>query len=124
MTTRTGSLFPGGPSRRPDGHADTRRPRLTSVAEIEARLADRRRATRRRGRRLRIIAGLGVTALVAFGLGMAVGRGARVTREELILAEEARTARGTGVDAEVNRMLMELWRMEDVEAFRNMGRTR
>jgi hypothetical protein len=66
------------------------------------------------------VIGIGASVLVAGGLGLALGAHNRKTAEE-IMAEHVQAARPTGQDIsrEVNRTLLELWRMEDAEAGRD-----
>ncbi len=44
--------------------------------------------------------------------------------EELNAAQATDKRRDVDISAEVNRTLLQLWKMEDVEAARNRGRTR
>lgn len=66
-------------------------------------------------------AGLLLIIALAFGIGAALGRASHATQEELTAAREAARARDQDISREVNRMLLELWKMEDVEASRNAG---
>ncbi|MCH7534058.1 MAG: hypothetical protein IIB36_20175 [Gemmatimonadetes bacterium] len=56
--------------------------------------------------------------LISGGIGGAVGYSTHKTQEEVLKAlEEERTPAST-LSKETNRALLELWRMEDVEAAR------
>ncbi len=85
----------------------------------------RRTAERTRTRRTRRVAlGFVGATIVAGTLGAYVGFSSHTTREELTEAQQAARQRDIDISSEVNRTLLELWKMEDVEALRNKGRTR
>lgn len=123
MGGRIEGTFPGGPRR---GEA-THHQALTRPALAEE-LADRavlRRAARARARRLRRITlcylcAAVLAAAAAFSLGVA----SHTTPSEL--AEEQAAARRTDIDVseEVNRVLLELWKMENAEQVRDRARVR
>jgi hypothetical protein len=60
----------------------------------------------------------------AFLLGAGLGRASHATPHEITEAREAARARDVDISSEVNRALLELWKMEDIEASRNAGRIR
>lgn len=115
--------FPGGPSRPGDGDGEPTR-RVPTVEEIEAGLSRRRLSASRRRRRARmlwgVLAAMGLAGAVGLGLGMLT----RPTQENLTAAAENRNQQDNFISKEVNRTLLQLWKMEDIEAARNQGRTR
>lgn len=116
--------FPGGPTRRgPDDPAPPPR-RLRRVADIEARRLGRMVERRARTRRVRTTAALAAALAVAFGVGVALGLSSHRTAADLTAQREAGLARDRDVSSEVNRVLLELWKMEDVEHARSLGRIR
>lgn len=117
------SAFPGGPTNGPDAARRTK-PRLRGVAQLEearARTAERRKH-RARGRRTAVV--LGAAALAAFSLGLGAGFLHRATQETLTQGLRAAHTERTdmGISREVNRTLLELWKMEELEFAR--GRIR
>ena len=119
MEGRRGGSFPGGPSRGGTSEGRRRASRLERVADIEARVADTSVARTRRGRRRRAILGLMLSVLAAGGLGVALGVHSRMSAEE-VAARNQVAARPADLDIsrEVNRALLELWRMEEAEMLR------
>lgn len=114
--------YPGGPSRQEEGEERPAKPRLTGVGEIEERSARAAGlgAERRRVRRVRL--GFLVAILLSGAIGLAVGYMSHTSPSELAAeGEAARRGGSSEVSAEVNRVLMELWRMEEIEAGRNEG---
>lgn len=110
---RVRGVFPGGP-RRGGGSAERGAP--PSVSELSGRAARTKGARRRRRRRRRTMwTVVGVMALSA-GIGVALGRYAHDP------TEAPRSPQSNAVDRavsrEVNRVLLELWKMEEGE----MGR--
>ncbi|HSW27853.1 MAG TPA: hypothetical protein VLH75_00045 [Longimicrobiales bacterium] len=124
MEKRIEGSFPGGPTRRDPGEPAPQAPRLRRVEEIEERASSRVLHSARGRRTTRLRAGLLVALGAAFAIGLALGRASHMTQEKLTAGREAARARDLGVSSEVNRVLLELWRMEDIEAARNMGRIR
>ena len=116
--------FPGGPSRAAPPVPRTTPPRLRPVAEIEERSAQRSVDRRHRKRARRLGAGFVVALLVAGVAGGAVGLGSHRTQEDLTEAQQVDRTKDIDISKEVNRTLLNLWKMEDVEAVRNRGRTR
>lgn len=125
MDGRIDSGFPGGPRRRTESSPrGNRPPRMERVGELEHRVS-RRKLKRTRARRARRIAfGLGAAMLLAGSAGAYIGYTTRTTPQEVMEAQDAARRREDGISSEVNRTLLELWKMEDVESRRNVGRTR
>jgi hypothetical protein len=94
------------------------------VAEIEERSAQRNVERRHRRRARRLGAGFLVALFVAGAAGGAVGLGSHRSQEELTEAQRVSRTKDLDISKEVNRTLLNLWKMEDVEAVRNLGRTR
>jgi len=124
MTDRIRGSFPGGPTRQDRGTQPGRAPRLRRVEDIEARVARRTLESGQRRRRTRLRVALMLALAGAFAAGIALGRSSHTTQAELTAADAAGRVRDADVSAQVNRMLLELWKMEDIEAARNRGRTR
>lgn len=122
---RIRGAFPGGPHRDPSSVVPlARAPRIERVSDVEDRISKRRVERVRRRRAWRI----GLALAVAVGLGAIIGAGIGIrshTTQELLTAEQERSRqRDLDISEEVNRTLLELWKMEDVEALRNKGLTR
>lgn len=117
MSTRIRGAFPGGPSRTAGGAPRARTPRLPAMRELEAAFARGRSERERRSRRWRVAAGMLAVLGGAFGLGLALGRASHATAFELQAEAEERAADRL-ISSEVNRVLFELWKMEDLEAVR------
>lgn len=116
--------FPGGPTRRDPDEPAPPTPHLPRMADVEERTSRRALGATRRRRRLRTRLGFVLVLASGFAVGAALGYAGRTTPEELTAAREEARQRDLSVSSEVNRVLLELWKMEDVEAVRNMGRTR
>jgi D-serine deaminase-like pyridoxal phosphate-dependent protein len=120
--------YPGGPRRGRDAPAEgddssSRARSLESAEEIDARMgraAARRRADKKRKRAWSIFA---AALLLAGGAGLYLGFLTHRTSEQLTDEREAERQGDLSdqITSETNRMLMELWRMEDVEFQRNRG---
>ncbi len=123
MEGRIRGSFPGGPSREGPSEERKRPPQLQRVEDIEAALARRHVRRSHEARRKRVIVGLVFSTVAAGGLGLVLGLRSRTTAEELTQVYEA-TNRPEDVEIskEVNRALLELWKMEDVEFNRNRRR--
>ena len=124
MEERITGSWPGGPKREGDAHKRTRPPRLRRAEDIEAGLAARSVRIRHGARSRRIAIGLGVSLAVAGGFGWVLGKASHRTAEEVISEYATARRRDLDISAEVNRTLLELWKMENVQAARNGGRIR
>jgi len=113
--------FPGGPRKSAPAGARTSAPRLERVEQIEAGVARRRLRMTRRERHKRLAYGLVTVVVVAGGVGVYTGWRSHTTAEQLRAEAEAAVATEDIMDLskEVNRTLLELWKMEDVEFMRN-----
>ena len=111
---RIGGSYPGGPSRQGRGE-ERGEPRLERVDEIEERMSRARgRAARdRRARRIRI--GFVLALCVAAGTGLALGLMSDRSTEDIAREREEERMQSRDVSQEVNRVLLELWKMEDLE---------
>lgn len=111
---RISGSYPGGP-RRQDGSEPRERADLERVEEFEERRsrASLQRKRERRVRRLRI--GFLVALLTSAGIGLTLGLMSHRTSEELVQEREQDRTRDFDPSQEVNRMLLELWKMEDME---------
>lgn len=114
--------YPASPSKSgPDAEPDParKRPHLRRAEEIEARAQDRRRTRVTERRRRRIIIGFVVALAVAGGAGFWLGLQSHRTAAEIAAEEEAaREERGFDLAAESDRIMRELWLMEDLERAR------
>lgn len=121
MSERIRGSYPGGPAR--DGSGGTDRPpvRVRRVRDFEDARALRSLASSRRDRRRRVVAGLALLLAVAFGVGTSLGRSSHETQATLTARETESRQRDVDISREVNRTLLQLWKMEDVEAARSRG---
>lgn len=124
MQGRIRGTFPGGPSRAAAPPQRSGPPRLRRVSDIEERMTRRTLARTKRRRSRRVAVGLLAAVVVAGVVGNRVGKSSHRTQEELIAAERESHRRDFDISSEVNRTLLQLWKMEDVEAIRNLGRSR
>ncbi len=118
---RIQGTFPGGPTRTGSGRGLGGGPRLKTVEEAEtarARQAVRRRVARRRSRRALGVAVVSAAALAAGGL---MGWATRQSREELAESPDPQGSLDRMISAQVNRTLLELWKMESMESVRGPG---
>jgi len=107
--------YPGGPRRPRDGEASRPPTRVPTVAEIETGIRRRTRAAERRARRRRIWIGFLVSLILAGSVGFGVGRAVHEPTAEVALPDGARRGVDKEISTQVNRTLLELWKMEDVE---------
>ena len=118
MAERITGSFPGGPRRSDEGDTLRRAPRLRTVEEIEAARSERT-LTRSRIRRERTrLLGLLFAMMLGFAAGVALGVATHTTPRELTDALDSSRVRDAEISREVNRVLLELWKMEAVEAVR------
>jgi tellurite resistance protein len=89
---------------------------LTTMDEIEA--SRLRRLSRRTGaiRRTRLLVGLFAACTAALATGAALGWATRQTREDLMTPQRPESTLDRVISSEVNRAILELWKMEDIEA--------
>ena len=114
--------WPGGPRREGPPQDRSGPPRLERVEQIEERVAGGS-ARRKRKRRLKHLLGVfAFAAVVAGGVGWVMGLRSHTTADA-IMAEQQDALRQQQeqdlMSMEINRVMMELWRMEDVEYGRN-----
>lgn len=108
-------VFPGGPTRMGSGRGGAGAFHLPSMTEQEgARRRRQRRRTRFR-RRARVVAGLATASALAMGVGVGLGWAARTTRDDRMVEPAPASTLDRVISAEVNRTLLELWKMEDLE---------
>lgn len=124
MDERIRGSYPGGPKRDREPGGDERPVRLRGVEEMESSRARRSLCRSRRSRRRRAWAGLAAVLAVAFAVGAALGLSSHETQETLTRREEASARQDLDISKEVNRTLLQLWKMEDLEAARNRGAIR
>jgi type VI protein secretion system component VasK len=124
MEERIRGSFPGGPKRSVSAPGRKRPPRLQRVADIEAGIARRTVELSSRRRRQRVATGFVVAMALAGGAGGWIGFASHRSAEELTAAHAASRERDLDISWQVNRTLLQLWKMEDVEALRDKGLTR
>ncbi len=124
MEDRIRGSFPGGPRHSQPGPGLTRPPRVERVEVIEARKARRSLERRARQRRARIFVAFVLATVVAGGVGALIGMQSHHTVAELSVANNVNERRDLDISWQVNRTLLQLWEMEDVEALRNVGLSR
>ena len=115
---RSRSRYPGGPRR--EGASDAQAgagstPRLHTVGELEAGRGRRSRARERRRRVRRVWSGLVLAVTVSAGVGLFLGLRSHRTSEQITDERNDTRAQQQELTRETNRVLLELWRMEDVE---------
>ena len=124
MEGRMSGSFPGGPRKTVAAAERASAPRLRRVEDIEERAVGRHVRRSRSRRRIRIASVVLFSVAVSGAGGVYLGLRNRATLEEIwaeFAAEQAAEAGGGFGDlsTEVNRAMMELWKMEDVEFARN-----
>lgn len=124
MAERTRRSFPGGPRHSVPGSEGRRPARIQTVEEIEAGIASRTLKRRSGRRRRRAVVGFVVATAAAGALGAYVGHESHQTPQEITAAQEQARMKDLDISWQVNRTLLQLWKMEDVEALRNKGRIR
>lgn len=121
MVERITGSFPGGPTRKdttPQRHGPVRAaPLRTREDRHAARTLRRSRAQRR----WRVAGGFVVSLLAAGGLGLSLGLLSHDSAAEASGAALGQQSRDLDISQEVNRALLELWRMEEVEGRRSSG---
>ncbi len=115
MSERIRGQFPGGPRRPQEGGTSRPPTHIPTVDEIEGAIARQTRTEEHRRRRRRVAMGFVSSLIVAGGIGFGVGRAVRKPAPEMALPERSRSGLDKEISTQVNRTLLELWRMEDVE---------
>lgn len=122
--SRIGGTFPGGPHRSGPSPRQGHRALPPTAKELEERIErhglERSHARRVRRVRLCFICAAALSAAIGFTIGLT----SHTTQAELSEAVQAQQRRDADISKEVNRTLLELWKMEDFESARNQGRTR
>jgi len=108
--------FPGGPTHPASSPGPRLTPLIPSVASLEAHANHRRLRRRRAQRATRRIVCISAVFAVALVIGGALGRASRVTATEGVVARDSQSSMDRLISREVNRTLLELWKMEDLEA--------
>ena len=110
-----GGAYPGGPRRHAEKEEAGELPgfELRDGESFEASAMTRVLRQSRRYRRRRLVIGLLTSLLLASSVGAYIGISNRKTAEEL--AQEQLTEGRTDLEQEVNRLINELWKMEDLE---------
>ncbi|HSW29700.1 MAG TPA: hypothetical protein VLH75_09500 [Longimicrobiales bacterium] len=85
------------------------------MAERSKEAVRGRLARTRRRRRQRAAAGAVAALIVAGAIGLVVGRGSGTLAPEQAARAESAAALDRAVSKEVNRVLLELWKMESME---------
>ncbi len=119
MSDQIRGKWPGGPSGVGQAKSLGRTPRIESVGDLADRGAERSVNRKRRNRGRRVVGGFAVSFVIAGALGWAIGKGSHSTAVEIVAAEQERISPSFDLSSEINRTLLELWRMEDVEYMRN-----
>ncbi len=107
--------YPGGPRRPRDKEASRPPTHVPTVAEIEMGIAKRTRAAESQARHRRVWIGFLVSLILAGSVGFGVGRAVREPTADIALPQGARSGLDKEISTQVNRTLLELWKMEDVE---------
>lgn len=108
--------FPGGPTHPASSPGPGLTPFIPSVASLETYAAHRRLRRRRARRATRHVVGISAVFAMALVIGGALGLASRVTPTEAAYAPDSRSSVDRLISREVNRTLLELWKMEDLEA--------
>lgn len=124
MSDRIRGRYPGGPRRPEEGEERPLPTHLPSVEEIEAGVARATRAAERRKRRHRVWMGFVVALVVAGAVGFGVGRAVGPPQPEDVLPISATGDINKAISEQVNRVLVEEWRMEDVQYARGREHSR
>ncbi len=124
MEGRISGSFPGGPRKRVAAAERTSTPRLRRVEDIEELAVGQHIRRTRDRRRRRILYTVLVSVAISGATGWYWGIQNRSSVEEVRAQMAAQRAAESGGDmsdlsSEVNRAMLELWRMEDVEYQRN-----
>ena len=123
MPSSFSGSFPGGPSRKAERQPLGRSPRLQRVQDLEERVAQRSMLLKKGARRSRVVWGVTSSAVAAAVVGLVLGLMSHSSAEELRMADERQNT-APELSREVNRTLLQLWKMEDLEAARASGMSR
>ena len=107
--------YPGGPPHHdPQAQgADSRGPELRGGETVEASVVRHATGRTKKLRKRRLLIGLVTFLVVGVGMGAYIGLQSRKTAEEL--AEQEAEGSEVDIKKEADRLLNELWRMEDLE---------
>ena len=124
MEGRISGSFPGGPRKQVAAAERTEAPRLSRVEDLVARFTGQhlRRAQDRRRRRLLygVLASVAISGATGVYLGLRNRTSLEEARAQMAAQQAAETGGDTGeLSSEVNRAMLELWKMEEVEYMRN-----
>jgi len=120
---RIAGTYPGGPRRaelRPDD-ADLAPVFVPRVAELESWVRKGQTRRRKKERARRVAIGFIVVVILAGGLGIYMGAEATQSADELVQAERERNRADALIGKEADRLINELWKMEDLERVRTPG---
>lgn len=109
--------YPGGPPRHdPEGQtADSDGPELRDGESVEASVADHAVRRKKKLRNRRLVIGLVTSIITAAGVGAYLGLQSRTTAEELAQETMEEEENELDPDKELDRLINELWKMEDLE---------
>ena len=120
MEARMRGTFPGGPRKSIPAADRTAPARLRRVEQIEERASVRSARRGSKKRQKRVVVGVFSAFVLSGGLGLFLGMRSHTSPDEL--REAAEKAANPSVDElgeTLNKAMLELWRMEDVEYQRN-----
>lgn len=109
MARNVGSSYPGGPKRSSE---DASPSRLWSTEDLEARGRQKVIRSRRAKKKRALLLVGAVSALAAGAFGYFLGIEARV---EPPSQDAAETSADQTMNQQINRLMLELWKMEDLE---------
>lgn len=109
--------YPGGPKKQTLRSKKERKshPTIPGVNDLERWARDARVETERRNRARRIKVGLVCVLLAAGGVGGYVGLSAHTTPEQLAEKERSKARSRGEISDQADRLINELWKMEDLE---------
>ncbi|RMH22776.1 MAG: hypothetical protein D6701_01090 [Gemmatimonadetes bacterium] len=91
------------------------------VAELESWVRKGQTRRRKKERARRVAIGFIVVVILAGGLGIYMGAEATQSADELVQAERERNRADALIGKEADRLINELWKMEDLERVRTPG---
>ena len=116
---RISGFFPGGPGRADPAADRERRARLRGGEDREAARADREVTSKQKRRRRRLVIGAVAMLVLAATLSVVVMDTGPQTAAESIEAEAQEGGVESEIDSRIDRILDELWKMEEVERSEN-----